>query len=107
MLNFPGFAYESENHSVKSRVGIYINSLIKYNRCNHLEGNNSHITIVDVKTKKELRIINIYRSFNPQSSLTPRLFFEYQISIVKAAMTKNCILLGDFNLDWNMRDVHN
>jgi exonuclease III len=54
MPNFPGFAYESENHSLKSRVGIYINSLIKYNRCNHLEGNDSHIIIVDVKTKKEL-----------------------------------------------------
>ena len=106
LLSFPGFNYESENNSEKSRVGMYINSSLKYNRRNNLEGPNSHVIIVDVKSERDLRIINVYRSFNPSGGKTPRQFFTYQLSLIKAAMTNNCILLGDFNLDWNLKGVH-
>ena len=48
----------------------------------------------------------MYRSFNPGGPITPRQFFVYQLSLIKAAMTNNCILMGDFNLDWNLKGVH-
>ena len=52
--------------------------------------------------KEQLRIINIYRSFNPQNNLSPRDKFKYQIQLTKTAMTSNTVLLGDFNLDYKI-----
>ena len=46
------------------------------------------------------RIINIYRSFNPQNGLTPRAKFVSQLNLIKSAMTKDTIVIGDFNLDY-------
>ena len=91
---------------MKSRVGIYINAKIKYTRQSALEGKNSHVVIIDIIEPSNLRIINIYRSFNPPTPHTPRSFFSYQISLVKAACTSSSIVLGDFNLDWRMKGIH-
>ena len=50
--------------------------------------------------KEQPRIINIYRSFNPQNNVSPRDKFKYQIQLIKTAMTSNIVLLGDFKLDY-------
>ena len=67
LLSIPGYRFEYESNNVKRRVGTYIKSTIKYERCTSLEGINNHLVIIDILNgrKKKKCIINIYRSFNP------------------------------------------
>jgi GTP-binding protein EngB required for normal cell division len=67
LVSLPGFGYESETNSIKSRVGCFIKAGINYNRCYKLKGVNSHQIIIDVMAEHNLRIINIYRTFSPQN----------------------------------------
>jgi exonuclease III len=99
MLSFPGFAFESETNSIKSRVRIYIHNGINFNRRCELEGQNSHIVIVDLVGIKELRIFNVYRCFNPQNNMSAKELFVYKLNVIKSALSSNCIVLGDFNFD--------
>jgi hypothetical protein len=62
--------------------------------------------IIDVRANKNLIIVNIYRSFNPQDGQHPRTFFNNQLERIRIAMNSNTILLGDFNLDWYKKGVH-
>ena len=54
LMSFPGYLYESESNSIKSRVGCYINANLSYVRRIDLEGSNAHLVILDVKSTKEL-----------------------------------------------------
>ena len=67
LLNIPGYNLECECNNTKKRTGTYIKNSIKYRRCKNLEGHNSHMVIIDLENEAECkkRIINIYRSFNP------------------------------------------
>ena len=103
LLSLPGFDFESETNNVKARVAVYIKSSLSYIRKRDLEGCGLHIIIIDLKCDNNLRLINIYRSFNPQDGSTAREFFHLQINKVRAAFTENTILLGDFNLDWQKK----
>ena len=107
LLSLPGFNYESEVNAIKSRVGLYVRSNINYVRRTELEGNNSHIVIIDIKCRQNLRIITIYRPFNPQGVMTARDFFCHQLNILKSAVNPNTVILGDFNLDWSKKDHRN
>ena len=49
------------------------------------------------------RIINIYRSFNP-NGLTQREQFLIQCEKISLACNKDTIIIGDTNLDYNRRD---
>ena len=67
----------------------------------NLEGTNSHIVIIDLEGPITVkRIINAYRSFNPQNNVSARNKFKYQLEIIKSAMTQSTVLIGDFNLDY-------
>ena len=100
-LKIKNYNFELEVNSLKSRVGIYINENLEYNQMKHLEGNDSHIVIIDlVKSSSIKRIVNVYRSFNPQNNVQERTKFKYQLNIIRAAMWEGCLLLGDFNLDY-------
>ena len=103
ILTFPGYQIEVETNDVKGRVAIYVAEGVKYVRRQDLEGTNSNMIIMDIKLNKTLRIINMYRSFNPQNNVNPREKFIYQLDLIKNAMTQNTILLGDFNLDNNKK----
>ena len=103
ILTFPGFQLEVEENDLKARVAIYVADGLKYTRKLNLEGKNSNMIVIDVEMKKSLRIINVYRSFNPQNNVNPRTKFNYQLDLIKNALTPNTILLGDFNLDNNKR----
>ena len=103
LLSLPDFNYESEQNDRQARVGCYVKSNVVYNRRSDLEGVNSHLIILDVKSKKDMRVINIYRCFNPQNGRNPFDFFKYQISLIRNSYTDNTVLLGDFNLDWNKK----
>ena len=66
-----------------------------------LEGNDSHIVIIDTEGINNVkRIINVYRSFNPQSNVYARTKFVYQLQLIKNAMCKDCLVVGDFNIDY-------
>ena len=81
-------------------VGFYISNKIDYRRCDNLEGIDSNLIIIDILGSSTTRIINVYRSFNPQNGISQREKFKYQLSIIKEAFTKGTIILGDFNLDY-------
>ncbi len=100
LLSFPGFTYETEKASNKSRVGIYINTCVRFLRRCDLEIIDRHVMIIDVLSTPKLRIINLYRSFNPPNNMSAREFFNNQLQLVRGVMTSNTILIGDFNLDW-------
>jgi exonuclease III len=99
LLSFLGANYESKNNNICSRVGVYINFNINYTRQINLEGHNSHLVIMDIEGHKKLRIINIYRPFNPQNAIPPKEFFVHQMELIRIASTNKTIVLGDFNLE--------
>ena len=103
LLTFPGFSLELEKNDLKALVGVYLNSRVKYKRRNDLEGINSHLVVIDILDNKHTRLINIYRSFNPQESISPREKFKQQLELIRLAMTHETIILGDFNIDFNKR----
>jgi exonuclease III len=105
LLSFPGFEFETENNAIKARVGCYIKSGIKYMRRIDLEGINSHLLIIDISAERNLRLINIYRTFCPQNQINARVFFNYQLNLIRSAFTSNTILLGNLNLDWKKKGL--
>ena len=62
-----------------------------------LEGVDSNLIIIDIKGSNPSRIINVYKSFNPQNGQSQREKFKYQLSLIKEVFIKGTILLGDFN----------
>ena len=99
LLSFPGYSIEVEINDIKSRVAVYISDKISYKRRNDLEGTNSNIIVIDLLQENTRRLINVYRSFNPQEGVNQRTKFKYQLELIKKAMSKNTVLLGDFNID--------
>ena len=87
-------------------MGIYVNSSINYVRKFELEIINTHVIILDILGNTNLRIINIYRSFNPANNYSPRELFKIQLNLIRRAYTENCIVLGDFNLDWGKKGLN-
>ena len=41
----------------------------------------------------------MYRSFRPQGGISPVTFFNAQLGLLSGAVTKNCFIFYDFNLD--------
>jgi hypothetical protein len=74
---------------VKAIVAVYIKSSLIYIRRRDLEGCGLHINVIDLKCEINLRLINIYRLFNPQDRSTAQEFFHLQINKVRAASTVN------------------
>ena len=103
---FPGFNIEIENNSIISRTAIFVKNTVKYERRCEFEGIDSNLTIIDVKGKETVRIINLYRSFAPTNGRTVRENFTYQLELIRLAWMPGTILLGDFNLKWVKRFDH-
>ena len=99
LLTFSGYNYESESNNLKARCGIYVANSISYVRRHEMETKNIHVMIIDLNDQLNTRIINLYRTFNPQNGQTQKQFFEAQILSITNLITPNTILLGDFNLD--------
>ena len=108
LLSLKDYQFELETNSIKSRTGIYIANDISYRRMFTLEGVDSNMVIIDVEGLESVkRIINVYRSFNPQNNVNARTKFIYQLSIIKNAMCNKCLVIGDFNLDYSrVNDVN-
>ncbi len=88
-------------------MATYIKNSISYKRRVDLEGENHHIIILDVESSPPVRILTIYRTFNPQCGCTPRENFREQLNTISNATTTSTILLGDFNLDENKQHLAN
>ena len=59
------------------------------------------MVIIDLKGCRSVnRLINIYRSFNPQHNVNARAKFRYQLELIKNAMTSKCVIVGDFNMEY-------
>ena len=99
ILDCCNFKLELESNEIKKRAGFYIKKDFKYTRRKDLEKDNMHLVIIDVHLDKDLRLINIYRTFRPQDMTSPVTFFKSQLTVIKIALNSNCTVLGDFNLD--------
>ena len=104
-LQIKGYSIEVENNNKKRRVTIYIKNSISYKRRVDLEKEGLHVIILDVESSPPIRVITIYRTFNPQCGCTPRENFRKQLNIINDATTPSTILLGDFNIDKNKRHL--
>ena len=60
--------------------------------------------IVDIEAAEKLRLLCVYRSFRPQDMISPAMLFETQLGIINNALTNNCYVMGDFNLDASMEN---
>ena len=103
LLSFPGYSLEVEQNDLKRRVGMYVRSTVNYRRRTDLEANNRHLIVIDVLGKPEVRIITIYRTFKPQEDIAAREVFNDQLNMIKANATMNCVVLGDFNIDYKRK----
>ena len=103
ILNLPNYVLEVKENSVKSRVGIYIKNKVKYLRQFEMEGVDSHLMIVDIKAKTSIRLINIYRWFNPQEGISAKAKFLIQLDLISKAAVPNTFIVGDFNIDYKRR----
>lgn len=99
LLTFKGFEIETETNNLKKRVAVYIKSGIKYKRRSDLEGVNNNLIIIDILQDKPVRLMNIYRSHNPQENVNQRTKFQAQLNALTSSIIQNTIILGDFNLD--------
>ena len=80
-------------------MAVYIKSGIKYKRRSDLEGVNNNLIIIDILQDKPVRLMNIYRSHNPQENVNQRTKFQAQLNVLTNSIIQNTIILGDFNLD--------
>ena len=103
ILSSSDFELEVEDNDIKKRVGIYINTRIKYMRRLDLEERNTHLIIIDLMLESKIRIISLYRSFRPPGGVSPGTFFKKQLDIVERNIVPNTFILGDFNLDAAMQ----
>ena len=102
-LMIRNYSIEVEKNDKKKRVAIYIKNTVHYKRREEFEGENLHLIILDFETSPPVRIITIYRTFNPQSAITPRENFKRQLNAINLATNNSTIILGDFNLDERKR----
>ena len=103
-LETSNYSLELEVNSVKSRVGFYVSKKLNYIRRSDLEGVNSNLIIIDVTGETNLRVINVYRTFATQAGESQQSKFKYQLSILRKATDVKFIMLGDFNLDYSMKN---
>ena len=78
--------------NIKARVGIYVGDSLNYVRRNDLEGENKHLVIIDILGTTSVRIINLYRSFNPQNRITPKANFISQLLLIREAFQENTVV---------------
>ena len=83
LLSSTNYKIEVEKSQGKARVATVIKNNIEYTRRHDLEKEDSSVIIIDTNTKPRLRVINIYRSFNPPNNKSPFSAFEEQLSILK------------------------
>ena len=103
-LETSNYSLELETNTEKSRVGFYISKKLNYVRREDLEGINSNVIIIDVIGSINLRLINVYRTFSTNAGESQQTKFKSQMSIVRKAINERFIILGDFNLDYSMKN---
>ena len=107
LLTFRGYGLITENNNMKKRTGMYIRNEIDYNRKEELEGNGSGLVIIDVKLDNTVRIIGLYRVFNPPGNVTQHAYFTTQLQLIKIAAEqrgdRKLVILGDFNLNEELK----
>ena len=65
VLTSKNYKLEVEESAKKARCAIAIKDNIDYKRRSDLEEVDSGIVVIDINSKKNYRLINVYRQFNP------------------------------------------
>ena len=109
LLSSKDYQIEVEKASGKARTAIVIKKTIDYTRRIDLEREDSSLIILDINCKPKVRLINIYRSFNPPNEKHPLAAFREQLEIIKSSLlgkdNLETIILGDFNLDYEQKNL--
>ena len=82
---------------------LYLNGTT-YMRRHDLEDKNMHVVIIDDVSSKKIRIINVYCSLRPPGNQSPEAFFLKQLLLMKKAISSDCYLVGDLNLEAKMEN---
>ena len=85
LLSSKDYKIETEKASTKARNSTLMHNSI-YERKSELKGEDNFIVIVDVNMSTKLRVINVYRSFNPPNNQNPKDAFERQLSTINNAI---------------------
>ena len=72
-----------------------------------MEGTSSNVIIIDVIGSKNLRVINVYRTFATNLGESQQSKFKYQLSVIGNAVNERFVILGDFNLDYCLKNDEN
>ena len=85
-------------------VEIFDRSNIKVGKTIKLSNliQSSGVTPSNMCMTKRIGIISLYRSFRPQGGISPEALFTAQLELLKGAITNNCFVMGEFNLDVKM-----
>ena len=109
LLSSKNYKIEIEQSNSKARNATVVKNNIDYIRRSDLECEDCSIVILDINTLPKLRLINIYRSFNPPNNKSPIEAFKQQISIIKNSLThcdnREIIIIGDFNIDYKSKNL--
>jgi hypothetical protein len=100
MLHITGYISEVKMNTEQRRVATYLSNQIKYKWRNDLETENGHMVEIDLIRHNILRLMNLYRPFNPRT-VTENLVFSNQLKVLDELITRNIVILDDFNLDLN------
>jgi hypothetical protein len=89
LLSSKGFKIKTEINNYKKRAANYVKSGIKYKRRADLEGVNNNLIIIHIVQQKPIRLINIYRSHNPQDNINQRTKFHLQLKVITDSIVQN------------------
>ena len=110
LLSSANYKIEIEQSSGKARNATVIKNGIDYTRRRDLEKEDVSLVVIDVNSKPITRIINVYRSFNPPNNKHPLAAFREQLELIKICSINleniELIILGDFNLDHNCKNLN-
>jgi len=109
-LDIQGYTLEIEkaNHMEMRRTMLYIKNSIKYERQTHAEKPDTHIILLKIEcVKKVICLASIYRTYKLTVHESHLQAFQEQIDVLQLFMDanrgKNCIIMGDMNLDERRR----
>ena len=108
LLDINGYHSEISNSSGTKRMVTYIRNSVEYKRIQ--EKIDSNVVLLELSNKYTVaRLAGIYRQFKQVENRTQLQTFKLQLQHITHFIDGNnsFILIGDFNLDYNKRDVQN
>ena len=108
LLDIDGYVTEYCVSTEKIRTVVYIKNDIAYER--RMEKVDTNVLMLDLGNKYDFeQLAGVYRPFKMMANINRLSHFKIQIKELTDFMNtnKNILVCGDFNLDYNKKDVQN